>query len=203
MDKAELIKFDEIQSRIYTIRGVQVMLDKDLSSFYDVETRSLNQAVKRNIARFPSEFCFQLTSEEFNNWKSQIVISNSIKMGLRKLHFVFTEQGVAMLSAVLKSETAVRMSIQIIKAVAMRHFVSSNAHIFQRLDSLETWHLGTDPKIEKVLTALESKQLQPKQGIFFDGQIFDAHVFVSDLIRSAEKSIVLIDIFVDDTVLTL
>ena len=95
MDKAELIKFDEIQSRIYTIRGVQVMLDKDLSSFYDVETRSLNQAVKRNIARFPSEFCFQLTSEEFNNWKSQIVISNSIKMGLRKLPFVFTEQGVA------------------------------------------------------------------------------------------------------------
>jgi len=204
MIENELIKLDDIQSRIYTIRGVQVMLDKDLSSFYDVETRSLNQAVKRNIARFPSEFCFQLTSEEFNNWKSQIVISNSIKMGLRKLHFVFTEQGVAMLSAVLKSETAVRMSIQIIKAfVAMRHFVLSNAQIFQRLDSLETWRLGTDPKIEKVLTALENRQLQPKQGIFFDGQIFDAHVFVSDLIRSAEKSIVLIDIFVDDTVLTL
>ncbi len=119
--------------------------------------------------------------------------------GTRKNPHVFTETGVAMLSSVLKSSTAVKMNIMIMKAfVAMRHYVVSNEKIFHRIDSLEKWRLKTDPKIEKVLTALESKQLQPKQGIFFDGQIFDAHNFVSDLVRSAEKSIVLIDNFVDD-----
>jgi len=201
MSESQVIKFDDIQGRIYTIRGVQVMMDMDLAELYNIETKFLNRAVKRNVERFPEEFMFQLNEKE--NLRFQNGTSKN-HGGRRYAPFVFTEQGVAMLSTVLKSETAVRMSIQIMKAfVAMRHFVLSNAQIFQRLDSLETWRLESDPKIEKVLSALENKQLQPKQGVFFDGQIFDAHNFVSDLVRSAEKSIILIDNYVDDTVLAL
>ena len=132
-------------------------------------------------------------------------ISENRKGKHRKyLPYVFTEQGVAMLSAVLKSKTAIDVSILIMDAfVKMRHFLASNAEIFQRLACVETKQLETDNKVEKVLSALESKQIQPRQGIFFDGQVFDAHKFVSDIVRSAEKSIVLIDNYVDDTVLTL
>ncbi|HNW83759.1 MAG TPA: ORF6N domain-containing protein [bacterium] len=202
MGENEIVKVDEIQSRIYTIRGVQVMLDVDLASFYGVETRIINQVVKRNEERFPDSFKFVLSNQEVANLKSQFVISSW--GGRRTNPFVFTETGVAMLSVVLRSDTAIKISVKIMEAfVAMRHFLASNEQIFHRMDSLEKWRLETDPKIEKVLTALESNQLQPKQGIFFDGQIFDAHNFVSDLIRTAEKSIVLIDNFVDDTVLTI
>ena len=192
-----------IQNLIYTIRGVQIMIDRDLALLYDVETRVLNQAVKRNRDRFPEEFCFQLANDEFEIWKSQIVMSNGDKMGLRKAPYAFTEQGVAMLSAVLRSETAVKMSIRIINAfVAMRRFIASNAQVFQRLDVLETKQLKTDKKIDQVLDAIESKEILPKQGIFFDGQIFDAYSFVSDLFRSARESIVIIDNYLDDSVLT-
>lgn len=179
------------------------MIDRDLASLYDVETRLLNQAVKRNSERFPEEYCFQLSDEEFSNWKSQIVMSNEDRMGLRRPPYAFTEQGIAMLSAVLRSETAVKVSIRIINAfVAMRRFISSNAQIFQRLDTLEIKQLETDRKINHVLNAIESKEIQPKQGIFFDGQIFDAYNFVADIIRTAQKSILIIDNYVDDTVLT-
>ncbi len=199
----ELIKTEEIQSRIYTIRGVQVMIDRDLSLLYNVETRVLNQAVKRNRERFPDEFSFQLTEEEFVHWKSQIVMSNEDKMGLRRPPYAFTEQGIAMLSAVIRSDTAVRVSIRIMSAfVSMRRFIASNAGVFQRLDTLEIKHLETDKKIDRMLNAMESKEIQPKQGIFFDGQIFDAYQFVSDLFRSAEESIVMIDNYIDDSVLT-
>jgi hypothetical protein len=203
MSGYELIKREEIQNKIYAIRGVQVMIDRELALLYDVETRVLNQAVKRNRERFPEEFCFQLTDEEFTDWKSQVVMSNGDKMGLRRHPYVFTEHGVAMLSAVLRSETAVKMSIQIMSAfVAMRRFIASNAQVFQRLDTLEVKQLETDKKIERVLNAIESKEIQPKQGIFFDGPIFDAYQFVSDLFRSAEESIVIIDNYIDDSVLT-
>ena len=208
--KQEIAVYDStfIQRKIYTIRDVQVMLDRDLAAFYGVETKVLNQAVKRNIERFPQEFMFQLTKEELKNWKSQIVTSKREKMGLRKLPYVFTEQGVAMLSGILKSKTAVKMSIQIINAfVAMRRFIINNAQIFQRIDTVEKrqlkYEMTTDEKFEKVFNALQKDKLDPKQGIFFDGQIFDAHKFVSDLIRKAEKSIVLIDNYIDDTVLDL
>ena len=212
MSKSEekLIVYDStfIQRKIYTIRDVQVMLDRDLAAFYGVETKVLNQAVKRNIERFPQEFMFQLTKEELKNWKSQIVTSKREKMGLRKLPYVFTEQGVAMLSGILKSKTAVKMSIQIINAfVAMRRFIINNAQIFQRIDTVEkrqlNYEMTTDERFEKVFDALQQNKLEPKQGIFFDGQIFDAHKFVSDIIRKAEKSIVLIDNYIDDTVLDL
>ncbi len=202
MSKSEVIKLDEIQNKIYSIRGSQVMIDRDLSSLYDVETRVLNQAVKRNRERFPEEFCFQLNDKEFENWKSQIVMSKDDKMGLRRSPYVFTEQGVAMLSGVLRSHTSVIISIQIMNAfVSMRRFIATNAYIFQRLDTLEVKQINTDKKIGKVLNAIERKDFQPKQGIFFDGQIFDAYKFVSDLIRSAKESIILIDNYVDDTVL--
>jgi len=198
----ELIQIDEIQSRIYTVRGLQVMLDVDLANFYGVETRIINQAVKRNEERFPNSFKFTLSNQEVANLKSQFVISSW--GGRRTNPTAFTETGVAMLSVVLRSSTAVRISVIIMEAfVKMRHFIASNAQIFQRLESLEIRQTETDDKIEKVLTALENNQLQPKQGVFFNSQIFDAHTFVCDLIRSAEKSIVLIDNFVDDTVLTL
>lgn len=204
MEDSGLIKYEEIQSRIYTIRGLQVMIDRDLASLYNVENRALNQAVKRNIERFPDEYCFQLNDEEFSNWKSQIVMSKEDRMGLRRPPYVFTEQGVAMLSAVLRSETAVKVSIQIINAfVAMRRLISANAQIFRRLDTIETKQLETNKKIEHVLNAIESKEIQLKQGIFFDSQIFDAYKFVADLIRTAQKSIILIDNYIDDSVLTI
>ncbi|NOR85155.1 ORF6N domain-containing protein, partial [archaeon] len=184
------------------------MIDRDLASLYDVETRILNQAVKRNNERFPKDYCFQLNDEEFSNWISQIVMSNEDKMGLRRHPYVFTEQGVAMLSAVLRSKTAIKVSINIINAfVSMRKFISKNAEIFTRLDIVERkqleYQIETDNNFERVFNAIENKEFVKKQGIFFDGQIFDAYNFVSDLIRCAKESIVLIDNFVDDSVLTL
>ncbi len=203
MSGNKLVKHDEIKNRIYTIRGLQVMLDEELAELYDINTKVLNQAVKRNNERFPEEFMFQITDNEFNSLRSQIVTSNQ-RGGRRYLPYVFTEQGVAMLAGVLKSETAVKMSIQIINAfVAMRRFINANAMIFQRLDTLEIKQIDTDKKINNVLNAIESKEIKPKQGIFFDGQIFDAYKFISDLIRSAQKSIILIDNYIDDNVLTL
>jgi hypothetical protein len=216
MVENELIKIDEIKRRIFTIRGMQVMLDSDLAELYQVDTKVLNQAVKRNEGRFPERFRFRLTENEYSSLRSQFVtLENNNPKSLTKLlggrgqyrkyvPYVFTEQGVAMLSAVLKSKTAIDVSILIMDAfVKMRHFITSNAEIFQRLAFVEVKQIETDNKIEKVLSALESKQIQPKQGIFFDGQVFDAHKFVSDIVRSAEKSIILIDNYVDDTVLTL
>jgi hypothetical protein len=212
-----LIKADTISGKIYLIRGHQVMLDRDLAELYGVETKVLNQAVKRNIARFPNAFRFQLDEEELVNLRSQIVTSReksdlrSQSVTLNKQHggrryspFVFTEQGVAMLSAVLRSKTAVNVSIQIMQAfVAMRRFMLSNAEMFQRLDSLEIRQLHTEKKVDAVLDAISMQDLVPKQGIFFDGQIFDAYAFASKLIRRAKDSIALIDNYIDDTVLTL
>ena len=165
----------DIQNLIHAIRGVQVMLDRDLAKLYRVETRVLNQAVKRNKERFPQEYCFQLTDRELESWKSQIVMSKADKKGLKRPPYVFTEQGVAMLSAVLRSDTAVKVSIQIMNAfVAMRRFLMANAQIFPHLDSLEMWKIETDEKMERVLAAIELSAIQPRQGIFFDGQIFDS-----------------------------
>lgn len=200
--KSYSLEIGDIQKRIYTVRNVQVMLDADLSLLYDVETRVLNQAVKRNIERFPSEFMFQLTKEDMENLRSQFVTSSW--GGRRYLPYAFTEQGVAMLSAVLKSETAVKVSIQIMNAfVAMRRFLQTNAQIFQRLDNLELKQIETNQKVDTILNAIEQKTVIPKQGIFYDGQVFDAWSFVSDLIRSAKKSIILIDNYIDDTALSL
>ncbi|MBU1202109.1 MAG: ORF6N domain-containing protein [Nanoarchaeota archaeon] len=196
---------ESIKKRIFTIRGFQVMLDRDLAELYEVPTNALNQAVKRNIERFPNNFMFQLTNSEYRSLRSQIVTLETGKGKHRKyLPYVFTEQGVSMLSGILRSPTAIKVSIQIMNAfVAMRKFIVSNAQIFQRLNRVELKQLEYDNKFEKVFEAIESKELVKKQGIFYDGQIFDAYKFVSDLIKEANKSIILIDNYVDDTVLTL
>ncbi len=267
-----------IEDKIFTIRGVQVMLDKDLAELYGVETKRINEQVKRNIERFPEEFCFQLTKEEVESLRSQIVTLSSMNEtlrsqnatsntenepsrsqiatlnnenqilrsqivisksenadlksqnatsssqnwgGTRKLPYAFTEQGVAMLASILKSETAVKVSIQIMNAfVQMRHFLAANGSLFARLDSVEKHQIETEEKLnrnllridekldineknfEKVFDALEAADL-PKQGVFCNGQIFDSYKFVSDLIRKAKTSIVLVDNYVDDTVLSM
>jgi hypothetical protein len=194
---------DNIKSKIYAIRDKQVMLDKDLAELYKVETRALNQAVKRNIERFPPDFMFQLTDSEAEVLVSQNVIPSKKHLG-GHLPYAFTEQGVAMLSGVLKSDTAVRISIQIMSAfVAMRRFISSNAQIFQRLDVVEKKQTEHDRKFYEMFDAIQSKDIKPEKRIFFDGQIFYAYKFVSDIIRTADKSIVLIDNYIDDSVLTL
>jgi len=208
MNKELIIPNNSIKNKIYTIRDMQVMLDSDLAELYNVETRRLNEQVKRNIERFPQAFMFQLTEVEFKNLMSQNATSSLEWGGRRKLPFVFTEQGVAMLSTVLKSGTAVKVSIQIMEAfVAMRKFIASNAQIFQRLDTVEKKQIEhkieTDQKFNKVFEAIESKDIKPEKGIFFNGQIFDAYKFISDLIRTAKKSLILVDNYIDDTVLTL
>ncbi len=166
---------NKIQDRIYTIRGVQVMLDRDLAELYQVETRRINEQVKRNIERFPQDFMFQLTKEELENWKSQNATSNSIKMGLRKLPLAFTEQGVYMLATVLKSKVATEVTLSIMRTFAkMRYFLQNNAHIFERFERIEYKLSLHDKNFEKIFKGLEDKSLKPKQGIFYDGQIFDA-----------------------------
>ncbi|MDP8289666.1 MAG: ORF6N domain-containing protein [Candidatus Susulua stagnicola] len=220
--KKELVNSTEkqIRSKIHTIRKRQIMFDRDLAGLYRVEIKRLNEQVKRNIDRFPKEFMFQLTKQELNQWMSQIEASNdSLRSHFatlkdergkhrKYLPYVFTEQGVAMLSAVLKSDTAIRISIQIMNAfVQMRRFIQTNAVLFQRLDNVEQKQLEhkleTNKKFEKVFKALEKENIQPKQGIFFDGQVFEAYLFVSKIIKKAKKSIILIDNYIDESVLTL
>ena len=206
----------KVESLIRVIRGQQVMLDRDLAELYGVETRRLNEQVKRNIERFPEDFMFQLTSNEFDNLKSQIAISSW--GGVRKLPYAFTEQGVAMLSGVLKSSTAVEVNIRIMRAfVSMRHFMANNAAIFQRLETIEFNQLESnkvqakilahqevqDHRIDEIFRRLDEGMYKPKQGIFFDNQIYDAYSFVSELVKSAKQRIILIDNYVDETVLTL
>jgi hypothetical protein len=205
MSKTLMENIETIENKIMTIRGKQVMLDRDLAYLYKVETRVVNQAVKRNIERFPEEFMFQLNVAEWENLKSQNVISSlGSHGGNRKPPNVFTEQGVAMLSAVLKSETAIIVSLQIMKAfVAMRKTIAATGNMIQRIEGVEKKLLQTDEKFEKIFTALEQKDTLPTQGIFFNGQIFDAYKFVADIIRKAKRSIVLIDNYVDDNTLQL
>jgi hypothetical protein len=195
-----------IENRIYTIRAEQVMLDSDLAMIYQVETKVFNQAVKRNTDRFPENFRFQLTQDEFHtiNLRSQIVTSSLNYGGRRYLPYAFTEQGIAMLSAVLRSDVAVKVSIAIMNSfVEMRKMLVANAALFHRLDKMELKHAEADQKFEEIFKALESGKLNSEKGIFYNGQIFDAYAFVSDAIRTAQSSIILIDNYVDDTVLTL
>ena len=201
---------DSIKSRILTIRGVQVILDRDIAILYGVETKVLNQAVKRNRERFPDRFMFQLTEEELGNWKSQIVTSNpsleqSIRMGVRRAPYAFTEQGVAMLSAVLRSETAIRVSIQIMDAFsAMRRSLASIAPILSRLDVVErrqiTDQSRNEERFDAIFKAMDGGDFPP-QKVFFDGKHYDAYSFARKLVRKAKKNIVLVDNYCDDVTL--
>ena len=206
----QLVVVDNIETLIKMIRGQQVRLDKDLATLYGVEAKVLNQAVKRNVERFPDDFRFQLTKEEC--LRSQIVTLNE-KQGqhLKYMPYAFTEQGVAMLSSVLRSQTAIDVNIQIMRAfVSMRHFMVNNASVFSRLETIEYHQLEmqqhqqeTDKRIDEVFRRLDEGNAKPKQGVFYNGQVYDAYTFVSDLIKSAKKRIILIDNYVDETVLTL
>ena len=206
----EVIVTTPIESRIMSIRGRQIMIDRDLAELYGVETKRLNEAVKRNKDRFPERFRFQLTKEEMVELVTNCDRFNSLKHSAAR-SYAFTEQGVAMLSTVLRSETAIRMSIRIMDAfVAMRRFMTTNAEIFQRLSTMEYHQLEmqqhqqeTDKRIDEVFRRLDEGNAKPKQGVFYNGQIYDAYTFVSDLIKSAKKRIILIDNYVDETVLTL
>ncbi len=206
MDSLARVSVDEsvkeLKSKIYCFRDQQVMLDFDLAALYDVEVKVLNQAVKRNIERFPTAFYFKLTNEEYCSLKSQIVTSKG-KGGRRKAPSAFTEQGIAMLSAVLRSSVAVKVSIHIIKVfVDLRKNERAYTLLNHRIDTVEQKIMGHESKFEKVFDALEHTDV-PKQGVFFEGQVFDAHTFTCELIRSARKSLILIDNYVDETVLTL
>lgn len=178
------------------------MLDSDLAEIYGVETKRLNEQVRRNIGRFPEDFMFQLTAAEFSVLKSQIATSSW--GGRRTMPYTFTELGVAMLSSVLSSDVAIQANIRIMRAFsAARRLVAANEQMYQRIAHLEYRQIETDKKIEAVMNKLDETSVDKKCGIFFDGQTFDAYSFVSDRIREATSRIVLIDNYVDDTVLTI
>jgi hypothetical protein len=204
-----IINENSIKDKIHTIRNMQVMLDRDLAELYGVETKNLNKAVNRNLDRFPHRFRFQLTQEEFDNLKFQSGTSNSNQHGGRRyLPFAFTEQGISMLSAVLRSPVAVNVSIKIIDIfVEMRRFIQENNSLFVRLDLIEKkqnlYEIKTDTKIEEIFKALEDKSTIPSQKIFYDGQIFDSYSFINDLLKTAIREIILIDNYIDESVFTL
>ena len=182
---------------IYSVRGKQVMVDSDLAELYKVTTGRLNEQVKRNLNRFPSQFMFQLTDDEYKSLISQNAISKKGRGGRRTLPYVFTEQGIAMLSAVLKSDIAVDVSIKIMDTfVKMRNFLLSNREMFACLDRIELKQLETDKKLEEVFNYIATNT-EVKQKIFFDGQIYDAFSFIVGLIGKAKKEIILIDNYVD------
>lgn len=198
---------DSIKNKIYTIRGLQVMLDRDLAELYGVETRGLKQAVKRNIDRFPDDFMIELTDIEIDFMVSQSVIPSKQHLGGAK-PFAFTEQGVSMLSSVLTSKVALNIHIEIMRAfVKMRQIIASNSELFSKIEQIEkrqiAYVIKSDERFEKIFSAIEDKSIKPKQGIFYDGQVYDAYLFVSDLIKSAKESIILIDNYIDESVLTL
>ena len=197
----DLVVQNNIQSKILVIRGQQVMIDRDIAAQYGVETKVLNQAVKRNIKRFPEDFMFQLTKEEF--LRSQIVTSKIETRGGRQyLPYAFTENGVAMLSSVLKSQTAIEINIKIMRAfVEMRKFMLSNAQIFSRLESVEKHQLKADSRIDELFDKMDRYGIDETQGIFFQGQIFDAYAKFDSFIKRAKNEIVLIDNYVDISVL--
>jgi hypothetical protein len=197
---------EEITNRIFLIRGKEVMLDKDISVLYGVTTKVLNQAVKRNINRFPNEFMFKLTTQETMFSRSQIVTLNSKyspKRGqnIKYVPHAFTEMGIAMLSAVLKSEIAVRVSIEIIQAFTeIRKKHQNILQITERIDQLEKKITIQELKIDQILDRGETTEKE-RIGIFFNDQIFDAYVFSSALIASAKKTVILIDNYIDETTL--
>jgi len=182
---------------------MQVMLDRDLAELYGVETKVLNQAVKRNIDRFPDDFRFQINDGEKNELVTNCDRLKTLKHSSSN-PYAFTEQGVSMLATVLKSKVAVEVRISIIRAfVQMRKFLLSNASILQRLDHVEYKLLEHDKNFNTIFQAIEDKSIKPTQGIFFDGQIFDAYELVSKLVKSAKIFIKLIDNYIDESVLTL
>ena len=236
-ESASLQPLENIENLIHVIRGKQVMLDRDLARLYGVETFRLNEQVKRNKERFPDDFMFQLSKDEFENWKSQIAISiptenmssqnartsnpdmlsqiamtSAKRRPLSALPYAFTENGVAMLSGVLRSQQAININIQIMRAFnAMRHFIASNAQVFQRLEVMErnqlamnasqaelSSHLAeNDKKFEEVFRRLDEGETTPKEAIFFEGKFFEARLLLEQIIKTATKRVIIIDGYID------
>jgi hypothetical protein len=197
--KQDIIRLNEI--KILNIRGYPVIVDRSLAALYGVSTKVMNQTVKRNAIRFPEHYMFQLTKPEFNHWKSQFVTSNGDNMGLRKIPFVFTEHGVAMLAGLLKSTTAIQISISIIdQFVRYRHLDSKFQQLDQRVKIVEEDVAVQKKQMTQLLDRFHYDK-KTNQGIFFNNQIFDAYAFSSDLIKSAKNSVVLIDNYIDETTL--
>jgi len=203
-----------VEQYIFMLREQQIMLDSDLAEIYGVETKVLNQAVKRNIERFPESFRFQLNENELENLRSQSVTSSSRSQivtlnssargkNIKYMPYVFTEQGVAMLSAVLRSDIAIKTSISIMNAfVQMRKTIGNHQQLLQLSQDFTKHKLETTEKFEQVFQALEKSDKIQAQGIFFDGQTYDAYDFVNKLIKKAKTSIIVIDNYIDDSVIT-
>lgn len=201
----ELISIDKqtIKNKIYTIRELQVMLDKDLALLYDMKPTRLREQIRRNDKKFPEDFMFELNENEVEYMVSQNAIPSKQHLG-GSLPLVFTEQGVSMLATVLRSDAAIEVSIKIIRAfVDIRRFISSNANMFGRFERIEQKLSLHDENFNKIFNAIEEKNTPQKQHIFYDGQIFDAYLFVSDIVKSAKSSIKLIDNYVDESTLVL
>ena len=205
--KLKEIKYEveDIKNLIYNIRGKQVMIDSDVANLYNCETKYVNRVVKRNIERFPEEFCFQLTENEFRVLRCQFVTLNNNGRGQHRkyLPYFFTEQGIAMLSALLKSEIAVKVSINIMKAFTeMRKFLIYNGQLFQEIDNIKFQLLEHNKKFDKVFNELQkNSQDEFKQRIFFEGQIYDAYSLIIDIIKSSKLKILIIDNYIDDSIL--
>ena len=215
------IAIEDIKNLIYTVRGKQVMLDSDVAMLYHYETKRINETVSRNKERFPENFCFKLTEDEVKKLKTQVASSNlnnennnflrsqfatlneknSRGKHRKYLPYVFTEQGIAMLSGLLKNEIAIQVSINIMNAfVEMRKFLMINGQIFERLTKVEYKLLEHDKKFDKVFNQLQQEE-NIKQRIFFDGQIYDAYSLIIDIIKKANRKILIIDNYIDDSIL--
>ena len=212
MNDISIITVKDIEELIVTLRGVQVLIDRDLAFLYQVEVKQMNRQVKRNIERFPEDFMFQLTKEEFASLKCHFGTSNERGGDRRALPYAFTQQGIGMLSGLLRSQVAIDTNIKIMRAfVGMQRYIAASMEIFQRLDRVELqqlenkqWMKETDNKIETLLEKIEenSPKLLPEQ-VFQTGCVWDAWAYISDLVRIAKNRIILIDNYVDDRVLSL
>lgn len=198
---------NDIKNLIYIIRGKQVLLDSDVAMLYHYETKNVNKAMKRNIDRFPDDFCFQLTEDEFKNLRFQFgTLNKKVNNGevTRKyLPYVYTEQGISMLSGILKNEIAIKVSISIMRAfVEMRKFIELNGEVFREISNIKEKLLEYDDNFKEIFNELQKeKEDEFKQHIFFDGQIYDAYSLIIDIVKKAKNKIVIIDNYIDDTTL--
>ena len=204
-NKLKIVNSEEIKNLIYTIRGKQVMLDSDVAMLYHYETKNINKAMKRNIERFPEDFCFQLTKQELDKmWFQSGTTSENNNFKYRSdkyLPYVYTEQRISMLAGVLKNDIAIQVSISIIRAfIEMRKFISSNAQMFERLTNVEYKLLEHDKKFDEIFNQLQYEE-NIKQKIFFEGQIYDAYSLIIDIVKRAKSKIMIIDNYIDDSIL--
>ena len=230
VETASIKPVEQIESLIITVRGKQVILDRDLARLYGVETKRLNEQVRRNIERFPEDFMFQVSKEEFENWKSQFATSSAEenmstqfattygknmspqiattspqRRPASALPYAFTENGIAMLSGVLRSPMAIATNIHIMRAFnAMRHFIGSHAQVFQRMENIEknvlalnAHQIDTDKKIEEVFKRLDQGEAVPKEMVFFKGEFFAARVIFEKIVKTATKRVIIIDEYID------